>query len=224
MKKKIIFIIFLTATLLGLTACGKLDVIGDGSEASFEEVLKAMQARVAADDSFGGWSLQSPDGEARFLWSRDFSKTSTDAMLELDAQPFIDAGLDMTKLPADMVSGDKIVIGTDLGNENITYVGEASPLDSYKKLVKHYRDNITYHTSLDHFGVSLGNGNMFEWAKDMKTNDKDIVFVLNPQPFLDAGVNPDALETWVFAKVETMDESGKKVQVDKFLKPFDVES
>lgn len=224
MKKKIIFIIFLTATLLGLTACGNLDVIGDGSKASFEEVLKAMQARVAADDSFGGWSLQSPDGEARFLWSRDFSKTSTDAMLELDAQPFIDAGLDMTKLPADMVSGDKIVIGTDLGNENITYVGEASPLDSYKKLVKHYRDNITYHTSLDHFGVSLGNGNMFEWAKDMKTNDKDIVFVLNPQPFLDAGVNPDALESWVFAKVETMDESGKKVEVDKFLKPFDVES
>ncbi len=224
MKKKLIFIVFLTATLLGLTACGKLDVIGDGSKASFEEVLRAMQAKVAADDSFGGWSLQAPDGEARFLWSRDFSKTSTDAMLELDAQPFIDAGLDMTKLPAEMVSGNKIIIGTDLGDENLTYVGEASPIDSYKKLVKHYRDNITYHTSLDHFGIKLGNGNMFEWAKDMKTNDKDIVFVLNPQPFLDAGVNPDALETWVYAKVETMDESGKKVQVDKFLKPFDVES
>ena len=34
----------------------------------------------------------------------------------------------------------------------------------------------------------LGNGNMFEWAKDMKTTgmtidqDKDIVFVLNPEP------------------------------------------
>jgi poly-D-alanine transfer protein DltD len=58
----------------------------------------------------------------------------------------------------------------------------------------------------------------------MKTNDKDIVFVLNPQPFIDAGVDPSALESWVFAKVETMDDSGKKIEVDKFLKPFDVES
>jgi hypothetical protein len=145
-------------------------------------------------------------------------------MVEVDAQPFIDAGLDVTKLPEGMVVGDKIIVGTDLGDEKVTYVGDASPLDSYKKLVKNYRDSISYHEALDHYGVMLGNGNMFEWAKDMKTNDKDIVFVLNPQPFIDAGVDPSALETWVFAKVETMDESGKKIEVDKFLKPFDVES
>jgi hypothetical protein len=224
MKKRIILSLFISIVLFGVTACGKLDVIGEQSETSFEAVLNAMQTKVSADDTFGGWSLNSPDGEARFVWTKDFSKTTTDAMLEIDAQPFIDAGLDITKLPQEMVSGDKIIVGTDLGNESITYVGEVSALDSYKKLVKNYRDSITYHAALDHYGVALGNGNMFEWAKDMKTNDKDIVFVLNPQPFLDAGVDPTKLETWVFAKVETMDEKGNDIEVDKFLKPFDVES
>ena len=224
MKKRILLGVFISVVLFGITACGKLDVIGEKSETSFEAILNAMQSEVSADDAFGGWSLVSPDGEARFVWTKDFSKTTTDAMLELDAQPFIDAGLDINKLPQEMVSGDKIIIGTDLGNASVTYVGDASPLDSYKKLVKNYRDNITYHTALDHYGVALGNGNMFEWAKDMKTNDKDIVFVLNPQPFLDAGVDPTKLVSWVFAKVETMDEKGKDIEVDKFLKPFDVES
>ena len=224
MKKRIVLVLLISIALLGLTACGKLDVIGDQSEKSFEAVLNALQAKVSTDGSIDGWSLNAPDGEARFVWTKDFSKSTTDVMLELEAQPFIEAGLDMNKLPQEMVSGDKIVLATDLGDDNITYVGEASPLDSYKKLVKHYRDSITYHTALDHYGVDLGNGNMFEWAKDMKTNDKDIVFVLNPQPFLDAGVDPTKLETWIFAKVETMDERGNKIELDKFLKPFDVES
>ncbi len=224
MKKRLILSLLICIVLYGITACGKLDVIGDQSEKSFEAVVNAMQEDVSVDDTFGGWSIMSPDGEARFVWTKDFSITTTDAMLELDAQPFIDAGLDISKLPQEMVSGDKIIVGTDLGDEKVTYVGDASPLDSYKKLVKNYRDSITYHTALDHYGVALGNGNMFEWAKDMKTNDKDIVFVLNPQPFLDAGVDPTKLETWVFAKVETMDERGNDIEVDKILKPFDVES
>lgn len=225
MKKRLILITFSIIGLLGLTACGKLDVIGSQSEKSFEAVVNSVPDKVSEDSNFGGWSLRSLDGEARFLWSKDFSKTTTyDVMLEVNAQPFLDAGLDASKLPEGMLVGDKIIVGKDLGNENLTYVGEATPLDSYKKLVKHYRDNISYHAALDHYGVVLGNGNMFEWAKDMKTNDKDIVFALNPQPFIDAGVDPSAVKGWVFAKVEVMDENGKKIQVDKFLKPFDVES
>jgi hypothetical protein len=223
--KKLFFIGIIIASLLGLSACDKLDVIGEQSEKSFEAVLSALPDKVSEDTEFGGWSFEAPDGEAKFEWSKNFSKTTPyDVKTVINAQPFLDAGLDPAKLPEGMLVNDKIIVGTELGQEDLTYVGAASPLDSYKKLVKHYRYNITYHAALDHFGVALGNGNMFEWAKDMKTNDKDIVFALNPQPFLDAGVNPDKVAGWKFAKVQTMDENGKKIQVDKFLKPFDVES
>lgn len=225
MKKKIILSIISLLAVAGFTACSKLDVIGDKSVESFEAVLSSQDSEVSEDTEFGGWSLTAPDGEARFLWSKDFSKTaSKDVILEIDAQPFLDAGLNPDRLPESMFQGDKIVVGTNLGDEAVSYSGEAAPIASYQKIVDLYRDNITYHMALDHFGVNLMDGNMFEWAKDMATNDKDIVFVLNPQPFIDAGVDVASVDGWVYAKVETMDDAGKNIEVDKLLKPFDLES
>jgi hypothetical protein len=182
-----------------------------------------MEDKVTEDTSFGGWSLEAPDGTAKLYWSSDYSKTSPyDLKLEVDAQPFINAGLDTKKLPEGMLQGDKIVVGTELGSDVLAYEGSAAPLASYKKMVELYRDNLKYHSALDHFGIGLGNGNVFEWAKDMEKNDKDIVFALNPQPFIDAGVDPAKVDGWVFAAVPTMDERGRKTQTDKFLKPFDL--
>ena len=223
--KRLLFAAVMISGLLGLTACDKLDVIGDQSEKSFQTVLTSLSSKVTEDTEFGGWAIQSPDQEVNFEWSKDFSKTSPyDVKMSVNAQPFLAAGLDPAKLPEGMMTDNRLIVGSELGDDSLTYIGEASPLDSYKKLVKKYRRNITYHAALDHFGVNLGNGNGFEWAKDMKTNDKDIVFVLNPEPLLNAGVDPKKVKGWVYATVETMDENGKAIKVDKFLKPFDVES
>lgn len=223
--KRIVLAVSMIMLMVGLTACNKLDVIGDRSIKSFEAVLTAVSGQVSTEDEFGGWSMEALDQSASFEWSKDFSKTTGyDVRLVADAQPFMDAGLDPAKLPEGMLVDNQIIVGASLGDDEFTYVGTASPLDAYKKIISNYRDTLSYHAALDHFGIKMDNGNMFEWAKDMKTNDKDIVFVLNPQPFIDAGVNPDQVEGWAFAKVEMMDESGNKIQVDKFLKPFDVES
>jgi hypothetical protein len=224
MKKKFLLITCSIVLTVGLTACNKLDIVGDQSIKSFEALLDQVGDQVTEDPSYGGWSIEAPDGTARFSWSQDFSKTTTyDAYLELEAQPFIDAGLVESKLPEGMLVGDKIILGTDFGSDDLTYSGEVTPLASYKKITERYRDNITYHAALDHYGVDLMKGNMFEWAKDMSTNDKDMVFVLNPEVFINAGVDPDSVEGWVFAKVPTMDANGKKIEVDKLLKPFDLD-
>lgn len=224
MNKRILLTVLSLTALIGLSACNKLDVIGDKSITSFETVLNTAKNQVSEDTTYGGWSLAAPDGGARFIWSKDLSKTQTlDALLEIDAQPFIDAGLDTSKLPEGMLVGDKIIVGTDFGNVSPAYEGDATPIKSYEQIVKVSRTSIKYHAALDHYGVDLSNGNMFEWAKDMEKNDKDIVYALNPQVFIDAGVNPQNVKGWVFAKVETMDKNGKKIQVDKFLKPFDLD-
>ena len=62
---------------------------------------------------------------------------------------------------------------------------------------------------------------MFEWAKDMSINDKDMVFVVNPEPFIKAGVDPQNLSGWIFTKIP-VEKDGKTVEVDKFLKIFDL--
>lgn len=223
MKKKLVLIMLVLTSVLTFVSCKQTDVVGQTSITSFESVLNVIPDNIAADEMNGGWSLSAPDGSARFIWSKDFSKSPMhDVMLEFDAQPFIDAGLDISKLPEGLVFGGKIMVGTKLGTEALTYDGEATPLASYKKIVELKRESISYHTALDHYGVKLADGNMFEWAKDMSTNDKDIVFVLNPQVFIDAGVDPAKLEGWVFAKVPVTDENGKPIEADKFLKPFNL--
>ena len=222
MKKKSILIpVLLVATVIFAGCTSQLDVVADKSISSFESVINELPIEADSEDS--SWIITAPDNSAKFFWSMDFSSTTDyDVKLELNSQPFINAGLDISKLPEGAINGDKIILGTDLSDEKLTYNGEATPLDSYKKIVEKSRDSIGYHAALDHYGIDLENGNMFEWAKDISANDKDIVFVLNPQMFIDAGVNPQEVEGWVFAKVETMDKDGKKIEVDKFLKPFDL--
>jgi len=209
---------------------GNLDVVGKQSVASFDAVLQAIPDQITADDTNGGWSLLAPDGTVRFIWSKDYSKSPLhDVMLELDAKPFVDAGLDTTKLPSNYASFDgMLMVGTKLGNEEFKYSDAMTPLSSYEQIVKNYRASINYHTALDHYGVKLGDGNMFEWAKDMtkisatgKDQDKDIVFVLNPEPLIAAGVDPAKVVGWVYAQVP-VEENGKTIQVYKFLKPFNI--
>jgi len=220
---KISIIIIMLSLVVTLSACNQTDVVGNASITSFKDIINAMQDKVTQDEMYGGWALTSPGGKERFIWSKDYSVSAPhDVMLEFDAKPFIDAGLDVNRLPAGMLIGDKIMVGTSLGNEKINYTGEATPVSSYEKIVKLKRDHIKYHADLDHFGVDLGDGNMFEWAKNMSTNDKDIVFALNPQMFIDAGADPAKVEGWAFAKVKVMDAGGKPIEVDKLLKPFNL--
>ena len=224
MKKKIAAVVLTLALIPSFVACASTDVIGNGSVDSFQEVLTAMEKNVTKDQEKGGWSLVSPDGAARFIWSSDYRSTNPyDVMLEFDAEPFLDAGLDSDKLPAGILREGKILVGSDLGNENPSNVQEDTPLASYKTLVEQHRDRLKYHGDLDHYGINAGNGNMFEWAKDMSTNDKDIVFVADPEIFINAGVEPEKVEGWIFAKVKVMDERGKSIEVDKFLKPFSIQ-
>ena len=222
-KKKLVLVALCLAGLFILSSCADLDVIGKDSIDSFGKMVTAAGDLVAADDANAGYTINAPDGAARFIWVQDFSKsTGFDMALEFDAQPFLDAGLDVSKLPQSIQVKDGLLfIGAELGSSSPT--GEATAVNAYRQAVDQSRTRVKYHTALDHYGVELGGGNMFEWAKDISTNDKDIVFVLNPQPFIDAGVTPDKVNGWVFAKVPTMDENNKPIEVDKLLKPFNLQ-
>ncbi len=229
MKK--VFTFLMAATLATtLVACRGLDVVGQASVDSFDVILDAASDRLSYDDMNGGWSIEAPDGSVRFIWSSDYSRSPLhDLMLEFDAQPFIDAGLDVSLLP-DYYSyyEGKLMVGVKLGDDRISEDVETTAIESYEYIVERYRSTVGYHAALDHFNLNIGNGNLFEWAKDLEVNgsdgsvqDKDIVFVLDPTPLIAAGVDPDAVTGWLFARV-TVEIDGSPVEVDKFLKPFDL--
>jgi len=225
MKKTINFLMVILI-ILPAVSCDKLDTVGNYSIKSFGKLLNSAPQLVLRDEANRGWSFSAPDGSARFIWSRNFAESPRfDTALEFEAAPFIAAGLDPARLPGNFYfdSGSNVLIaGIKLGTEQLQYYGDATALASYEQIVKLKRQSIGYHGAADHYGVNLGNGNLFEWAKDLKTNDKDIVFVLNPEPFIAAGTDPDRIEGWLFTKVTVDDEKGRPVQVDKLLKPFDL--
>lgn len=240
MKRIMLFVVSLPMVLI-LTACSglkSLDVVGQYSVSSFEKILKTIPDQVSVDELNGGYRLSAPDESVHFIWSEDYSGSPVyDVMLELDAQPFLDAGLDLDKLPdnyryeeaeLDGESQKQLKVGMKLGDDKLTYDGDSTASTAYEQIVDQYRDVINYHTQMDHFGVMLGDGNMFEWAKDMEKKeasgekqDLDIVFALNPEPLIAAGVEAKDVKGWSYAPVETM-KDGKMVEVMKFLKPFDL--
>ena len=230
---------------LATTACSETDVVGQVAVTSFDAVVQKLGDQVSYNEMDKSWSLTSPAGDV-LLIALDFSRPdadgeSPDLELEFSAAPFLAAGLDPAKLPMDsqpkyMLEDGKFMLHANWGDAAlkpapggadgkgiVASAGDAPAngiVTSLKQILASYRDRVGYHEKLDHYGIALGDGNMVEWAKDMATNDKDLVFVLNPQPLIDAGLDPAKVAGWVFAKVEVKDANGKTEQVDKLLKPF----
>lgn len=232
-KKNTIFLIAIAGLVVAAAVLiavlqftgGKTDVLAKQAIVSFENVLSAMPEGVSADAATGGWALSAPDGSARVLWN---TGGAYGVILTWDAQPFLDAGLDVTKLPAGYTVGDgTLSLGVTLGKGQ-TAQG-ATPLESFRNLIETDPAILNFHLSLDHFGLLMGGGNLFEWASDLVTNsatgaaqDKDVVFVLNPEPLIAAGVDPVKVAGWVYAQVEVMQDRAV-VKVYKFLKPINIE-
>jgi hypothetical protein len=203
------------------------DVVGAGAVTSFQAMIDALKMPPALVEDDDMWVLTAPDGGAAFWWRASANDgRNFDVYISIDAEPFVKAGLDVSKLPAEMKgaleSRGKLTLGKKLSVDPLAYEGDVTPLSSFEWIVRLDRDAVGYHTALDHYGVTVSDGSLLEWARDMTVNDKDLVFVLNPQVFIDAGADPAKVEGWSFGKVTVEDARGRKFDADKFLKPFDL--
>ncbi|MDR1410375.1 MAG: hypothetical protein LBJ12_09010 [Oscillospiraceae bacterium] len=220
----------------------QLDVVGNGAVKAFDKMVQALPESSLLDDredktaglpatSPSAWHIYLPGDSDKFVYSQNTANPNVinmDVFLEIALDPFINAGLHPEQLPEnyqvlDLSAAPKAVaIGGKLGDKTFSYKDdEITPAESFRHIASFYRNTIGYHAEMGHYNIDLGSGNMFEWAKDIRTNGKDIVFVLNPEPFIAAGVDPEKVEGWTYAQVPA-EENGKMVQVWKLLKPFDL--
>ena len=219
MKKILPLALALALVAALLAGCAATDVILKYSPASLETILGKFPAIVTDSTQTDHYFTLSADGETLLKISNNYSLTDEDIAIQTPLKPFLDAGLDSAKLGAGYRADDtSLYLVADFGAGS----GEQNTLTkALFESVKADRSVLTYHADLDHYGIKLPSGK-FEWAKDESTNDKDIVFVLNPEPFIAAGVDPSKIDGWVFAKVETKDDAGRAITVDKLLKPFNL--
>jgi hypothetical protein len=223
-------------------SCAQTDVVGKAAVDSYDTVTKALGAKVTWVESDTAYVLESPAGD-KLAMAKDFARDngmagmgameSPDFELEFDAAPFLAAGLDAAKLPKTdtaqyLVEEGMFMIHFDWGSTALAAVAtpaasvQGQAVQTFEQVVTAYRDHIGYHEQFDHFGLALGGGNMVEWAKDLSTNDKDLVFVLDPEPLVKAGLDPAKLTGWVLGTVNVKDASGKVVGVQKLLKVFNL--
>jgi hypothetical protein len=223
------------AAALIVIGCSGTDIVGKVANTSFKAVSDASSGRVTWSDENQAWTLASPAGDT-VAFASDLARNNSaagvdfdkpDVEFSFDAAPFIAAGLDIAKFPK--VDGIKYELEDgrfmyhfELGGDKFSADAKKSLEATFAEIVKTQRARIGYHEKLDHYGIKLGNGNMLEWAKDLSKNDKDLVFVLDPAPFIAAGVDPAKIQGWIFAKVETKDDSGKTIQIDKLLRPYNL--
>lgn len=193
---------------------------------SFDALLHAPGVEVARNDTAGAWVLTSPGGET-ITFGGDNASGSNELVITFDARPFLSAGLNASLLPAGaQVEQDgasaRIVMRYDQGAGTFSDGAVFQPLEALRALVHDHRMMLGYHTALGHFGLALGGGNMVEWAQDQQANDKDLVFVLNPETFADAGVDVANVQGWVLADVPVMDAQGRKSTARKLLRFYNL--
>jgi len=223
--KRSVLIVGAGLAAFSLAGCGSTDVVAKVANSSFKAVAEASRDRISFSETEASWVLASEAGDQVFL-ATDFSKTP-DVQFSFDAAPLVAAGLDSTRLVGTegvsyALEGGRFVVRFELGAEQFPAESRKSLESTFAQIVSTQRKRIGFHEKLDHYGIKLGGGNMFEWAKDMSKNDKDIVWALNPAPLIAAGLDPAKVQGWLFAKVESKDASGKTVVEDKLLKPFNL--
>lgn len=209
------------AAVTVLASCGATDAVARYAASSFGAAAAATGVTVRDGDK--ALLLKIPGGE-EFTLLADFSGTA-DAVLAMDADPFLAAGLDVARLPANgpetwVLEGGRLVGRFDLASEGQTPAKD--PAAYMKAVATSARKRIGYHAALRHYGVMLGETAMVEWAADIAKNDKDLVIVLDPAALRRAGVAPELVAGWLLADVPVEGPDGKMTTAEKLLKAYDL--
>jgi len=228
----------------------KIDFYAKNSTNSFRSILDVVPGQEERRENLPqGWSLSTPDGSAKLVWSKHPGADSADdVVMELDATPFVKAGLDVNSLPKNVIFyQNKLLVGRKLAKDSKKSGGEDTAIASYERLLRACRESGDIHVTgecalrnaevgrqstlgryvagetrkKDHYGINLGDGNIFEWGGNTRKEQEDFAFVLNPEPFIRAGIDPERIEGWSYAKIP-VEMDGKLIKADRLLKQVNI--
>jgi hypothetical protein len=211
------------------------DLVSRFGKRSFANMLTILPEKAVLSEQaeWAEWTLTAPDADAAFSWTA-LPASGCDAVLRVDAAPFLAAKLDPERLPPGILQGDKLVFAlmakgadgmamdSDGGEIATTATPMPDPGAAFARVLDTHRDLLAYHYQLGHYGIDVGGGNLLEWAGDPSENSLDLVFALDPGILEQAGLDKNNVDGWIAGSVIVHDALGRKVSVPKLLKPFDL--
>lgn len=217
--------------VVSLSACGTKNVeenITDSGISAFNEIVKRYPEKKGFHDSLQHWGFEVEFGE-KFEWSQDMSANKADFAMVVQAEPLIEAGLDVEKLDQNvwiyqdagkddmgMEQPALLILPYDIGD---TQNKAKDSNDSMKALLAEDAENLMYHEDQQHYVLNLGGTNEVIWTEELGLNDSDMVFVLDAKPLMDAGLDTTRLEGsgWVFKEANDASKTP-----DQIVKTYDL--
>ena len=175
-----------------LAACA--DDFKDKAVESFKAVVTSTGVETMVEDGVAHIKI-TPTAHLDFALDTSSAK---DVYMAFMAEPFLEAGLDVSLLPDSIyLNGDMLVFTFDLKDAK----SGTDAVTQLSKTLTANRSLLAYHEELDHYGIKLGL-NKFEWAKTKSTNDKDAVFVLDGDTLESYGVDLSKVTGWTPAVMD----------------------
>jgi len=185
------------------------DDLAKNGVAAFKKILQDNPKLVGFHDELSHWGLTFSTGDM-FEWTKDTGINKADMALVLVADPLVKAGLDIKKLddkwiykPAEEMMGKKLpnrlIKPFNLDDQSAGPQDKDSAPAAFQRIADRFPANFGYHDELSHYGFKLGDGDKFEWTKDVHINDADVAFVLLADPLIQAGLDIKKLDqSWIF--------------------------
>jgi hypothetical protein len=233
--KKIVAIITFSLMVASFVGCSRTQTgskESDNALKSFNEIVKAYPDNKGFHEALQHWGFKLPTGE-KFEWSKDMSANKADFAMVMLADPLVEAGLDISKLDSNewlYEPAGKDEMGVELPNRlilpyNVSDEKQESngSEDSMRRLLKADTESIKYHKDQKHYALKLGEGNEVQWTEKLGLNDADMIFVLNAEPLVSAGLDVTKLEGsgWVF-KEASDDDMGMGPNPDQIVRIYDI--
>jgi uncharacterized protein YlzI (FlbEa/FlbD family) len=211
MKKSLLGMLCLALLLSGCNRAITGSPESDDALAAFNAIVTANLGRKGYHDAMKHWGLALPGG-GKFEWTKDTSANEADFAMVIPAEPFIRAGLDLSRLDGTgyVFQAAKIEAGESLPDlllhtYNVSGKKENAQgsEDALRRILKQRTSLVRYQGEARQYRLSLYNEGdpPFEvrWTETLGLNAADVAFVIPADGLIAAGLDPGRLDSgWVF--------------------------
>ncbi len=228
--KKIVAILVSSLLVLSFAGCSRTvtgSKEGDNGLKVFNEIVKTFPQNKGFHKALQHWGFKLPSGE-KFEWTKDTSANKADLAMVMLADPFVKAGLDVTKLDKNewLYEPAAKVEGVDLPNRLIkTYnVSDKKEIsngseDALRRIIKQDPMLMKYIKDEKHYMIMLGDGYAVHFAETLGASDEDMEFAIKAEPLIKAGLDVTKLGGSGF-KLEVAGKDNMESKDDQLVKGF----
>jgi len=224
MKKSLGLTVLVFILLFALSGCSDLirsrdSVIKDAAR-NFNQTVNNNIDDLTYHNELSHFGLQLKSGD-KLEWTEDTSVSEADFSITINAEEFIQAGLDLTNFESPFYSYFKdtttnmesLIYSYNINDEKVMYNNSD---EAFEQLIRLIPDQVAAIKN-DGYILTLDNGFKIHWNSDERVN-KDLAFIIVADDLVKAGLDINKLDEWKVLKNNDANDSQVKLLKVFYLK------